>query len=222
MSRTKTTGKKLTPGEARNVAPWYMAAAVAHQHAAVWCFEHPAKLPNMDAVYFPTVSFELNLLSVEQSLRLVLLLHHSTVRPDINHAPHVLYNHLQNNSRDYEGPRSAIIERSTEYAEKFNIPGFTEKDVVACLKRHRASYNDLRYFRVDNQGKFSDNVGYSVRDVQLMHCLALGLIDVNMDKMQREKISFVAARAVPASEMTDELRALGERIVGKSPSRNTA
>ena len=94
----------------------YMAGAQAHQRASAWCRDKPdAKPPNIDAFFFPTVSFELILLSVEQSLRLVLLLHYSIIRDDTNHTPHVLYVAIRNKSSGYEGVRNAIVERSNKY-----------------------------------------------------------------------------------------------------------
>ncbi len=215
MSRTKTTGKGLVPGEIRDAATRYMAGAQAHQRASGWCLDkRDAKPPSIDTLFFfPTVSFELILLSVEQSLRLVLLLHYSIVRDDTNHMPHLLYNNLQNKSRDSEGVRSAIIEKSNAYGGQHNIPGITEKEVVACLKKHRGSYTNCRYFQLNRQGKLNEKFGYSGRDVQILHCLALGLIHVNMDEMQRRKIPvFASISRVPESEMTDELRALKSQM----------
>ena len=69
-----------------------MAAAQAHQRASGWCMDKPdAKPPNIDSFLFGAVSFELILLSVEQSLRLLLVLHFGIIRDDTNHNPHVLY-----------------------------------------------------------------------------------------------------------------------------------
>ena len=91
MSRTKTPTKKLTPDEFRKAARLYIASAQAHQRASVLCRNNTdppyARPPTIDAWFFLAVSFEMILLSVEQSLRLALLLHYSIVREATNHDP---------------------------------------------------------------------------------------------------------------------------------------
>ena len=218
MSRKKTLERTdrvvLTTDEIGTAATRYMAGAQAHQRASTWCLKNPdAKPPNIDGFFFPAVSFELILLSVEQSLRLALLLHFKLVRDDTNHTPHVLYQTMQAKSGGYEGVRSAIIEKSNEYGRTHGIPYLTEHEAVACLRKHRTSYTNIRYFQLSHQGKLNPGFGYSPRDAQIMHCLALGLIHVNMDEMRRRVIGVLASMsAVPESEMTDELRALKERM----------
>ena len=76
---------------------------------------------------------------------------------------------------------------------KHNIPVIKEKDIVACLKKHNASYANFRYFQLSHQGTLNPDFGYSARDVQIMHCLALGLIHVNMDEMRRQNIGVCSA-----------------------------
>ena len=195
----------------------YMAGAQAHQRASAWCLDKPdAKPPNIDAFFFPTVSFELILLSVEQSLRLVLLLHYSIIRDDTNHTPHVLYVAIRNKSSGYEGVRNAIVERSNKYGGTQKIPEITEKEVVACLKKHNASYANFRYFQLSHQGKLNPSFGYSSRDVQIMHCLALALIHVNMDEVRRREIGLIESMSVvPEAKMTAELRAIKDDMLSK-------
>ena len=68
-----------------------MAGAQAHQKTSVYCMNKTdVKPPNIDWFYFNVVSFELILMSVEQSLRLLLLLHYGIIRADTGHVPHVL------------------------------------------------------------------------------------------------------------------------------------
>ena len=46
-----------------------------------------------------------------------------------------------------------------------------------------------------------------------MHCLALGLIHVNMDEMRRRNIGVIESMSVvPEAEMTSELRAIKESM----------
>ena len=73
----------LSREETEIAARQMMYAAQAHQRTSVYCKDNPdAKPPNIDFLYYMVVSFELVLLSVEQSLRLLLLLHYSSIRSD--------------------------------------------------------------------------------------------------------------------------------------------
>ena len=144
-TRKKSGRVALTSEEISVAATRYMAGAQAHQRASAWCLDKPdAKPPNIDAFFFPTVSFELILLSIEQSLRLVLLLHYSIIRADTNHTPHVLYGAIRNKSSGYEGVRSAIVERLNMYGGTHNVPTITERDFVA------ASRNTTRRTRISD------------------------------------------------------------------------
>ena len=217
-TRTKSSRVALTAEEISIAATRYMAGAEAHQRASAWCLDKPdAKPPNIDALFFPTVSFELILLSVEQSLRLVLLLHYSIIRDDTSHTPDVLYGAIRNKSSGYEGVRSAIVERSNMYGATLNITVVTEKEVVACLKKHNASYANFRYFQLSHQGRLNPNFGYSHRDVQVMHCLASALIHVNLDEMRGRNIGVIESMSVvPEAQDTAELRAIRDNILSKA------
>ena len=95
----KNKGVGLTAEEKRAAATQMMAGAQAHQRTSVWCTEKPdAKPPNFDAFLFQSVSLELLLLSIEQSLRLLLLLHYSMIPNNTNHNPRVLYVAMQRKS----------------------------------------------------------------------------------------------------------------------------
>ena len=217
--RRKTTSKdkvaKLTAEEIKVAAVRMMAAAQAHQRASSWCMDKPdAKPPNIDSFFFDAVSFELVLLSVEQSLRLLLLLHYSIVRDDTNHNPHVLYGAMQNKSGGKIGIRQDIICKMNVLSQPEGIAPFSEKELVACLRKHDSSYSNFRYFQLDHQARLNKKWEFSRRDVQVLHCLALALIYLNMDEMGRRGIgALLSMSRVPESEMTEELKALQERLM---------
>lgn len=173
-----------------------------------------ARPPNIDWVFFNVVSMELILISVEQSLRLLLLLHYDIIRDDTNHAPHVLYKAVRNKSRGKGGIRSDIVDRANKFGNGRGIPDIAEAEVVSCLKRHDASYTNFRYFQLNHQGQLNSEFGFNTRDVQILHSLALGLIDLNMTEMQRHGIGiFSSMSPVPESEMTDDLLALKQQMM---------
>ena len=216
-ARRKTVGQNrqgLTQEEVRVAATRMMAAAQAHQSASRWCSDKPdAKPPNIEFFYFSVVSFELVLLSIEQSLRLLLLLHYSIVRSDTNHNLHVLYKAIQNKSGGKEGIRNDIVRKMNGLAQGEGIELFSEEELVTCLRKHDSSYSNFRYFQLNHQARLNQNWEFATRDVQNLHCLALALIHLNMDEMKRQGISAISSMsAVPEAEMTQELKALRDRL----------
>ena len=219
--RRKTASKnkrvKLTAEEIEVAATRMMAAAQAHQRAAAWCMDKPnAEPPNIDFLFFRVVSFELVLISVEQSLRLLLLLHYSIVRDNTNHSPHVLYKDIRNKSGGKEGIRCDIISKANVLGQTEGIAPFSEKELVSCLRKHDSSYSNFRYFQLDHQARLNKELEFFPRDVQILHCLALALICLNMVEMGRRGISALRSMSpVPESDMTEELKALKDRITSK-------
>ena len=205
---------KLTAEEIEIAAARMMAAAQAHQRASTWCMDKPdAKPPNIDSFFLQVVSFELVLLSVEQSLRLLLLLHYSIVRDDTNHNPQVLYKAIRNKSGGAEGIRHDIINEMNVFGQTIGVNPISEKELVACLRKHDSSYSNFRYFQLDHQARLNKTWDFSPRDVQVLHCLALALISLNMAEMKKRGIGVLLSMSrVPESEMTEELKALKDRM----------
>ena len=66
---------------------------------------------------------------------------------------------------------------------------------------------------MDHQGRLNEQWEFTQRDVQILHCLALALIHMNMDGMERRGIgTLLSMTKVPESDMTEELKALRERL----------
>ena len=191
-----------------------MAAAQAHQRASSWCMDKPdAKPPNIDSFFFNAVSFELILLSVEQSLRLLLLLHYGIVRDDTNHNPYVLYGTVKNRSGGKQGIRDDVVTKMNTLGQAKAIETISEKEMTACLKKHDSSYSNFRYFQLDRHARLNRQWAFSARDVQILHCLALALIHLNMDEMAKRGIRVMTSMSrVPEAEMTEDLVALKERL----------
>ena len=214
-NKTDKNRKPLTAEETTVAAQRMMASAQAHQRTSTWCMDNPdAEPPNIDSFFFSTVSLELILISVEQSLRLLLLLHYSTIRDDTDHVPKVLYRAMLNKSGEKDDDiRTEIVDAANSLRATKGLPEMTEKDIVSCLERHNSSYTNFRHFQLNRQGKLNPKFSYTGRDMQILHCLALGLIKLNMDEMVRRNINVIASMSVvPESEMTDALRALKEHL----------
>ena len=210
MSRRKkkTNRVALTPDEIEQVAMRRMASAQAHQRASVYCFDNPdAKPPNIDAFFFPAVSFELILLSVEQSLRLLLLLHFGDVLDRVDHNLKVLYKQVQNRSREKEGLRDNIICTMNEIGKPKEVATFCEQELLTCLNKHDSSYSDIRYFLVDREGRVNPKWNMLPREIQIVHCLALALIEINMQEIGNQGMKILGSMSrVPLAEAPEELK----------------
>ena len=215
MARRKKTGSKtegaLTAKEMGTAVERMMAAAEAHQLASVWCRNKPgAQPPNIDRFYFLVVSFELALLSVEQSLRLLLLLQHSIVRA--RHNPRALYSEILHQSRGKSGIGQDILNNMNVVAQANALAPFSENELQSCLRKHDSSYSSLRYFGLDQHARLTTDWEITGRDHQVFLCLALALISLNGDEMAKRGIGALGpVNPIPESAMTEELRALKER-----------
>ncbi len=207
----------LTPDETKVAATRMMAAAQAHQRASVYCLDKPdAKPPNIDWLFFSVVSFELILLSVEQSLRLLLSLHFGTAQDRVDHNLDVLYKIVRNKSRVKEGLRDSIICQMNALGKTEGVAAFSEKELLRCLNKHDSSYSNFRYFQLDRQGILNPKLEQSARDVQIMHCFALALIYINFQEMSKQGIQIIQSMSpVPQSEVTGELKELANRLTLK-------
>ena len=210
MSRRKkkTNRVTLTPDEIEQVAMRRMASAQAHQRASVYCLDNAdARPPNIDAFFFPAVSFELILLSVEQSLRLLLLLHFGDVLDRVDHNLKVLYRQVQNRSREKEGLRDKIICTMNEIGEPKGLATFGERELLTCLNKHDSSYSDIRYFLVDREGRANPKWSMLPREIQIVHCLALALIEINIQEISKRGMKILGSMSrVPSTEAPEELK----------------
>lgn len=194
MIRNNESQDRNTEEKTEAVATRLMATAQAHQRASCWCLEkRDAKPPNIDSVFFPAVSFELILFSVEQSLRLLLLLNFGEHRDSSNHSPHALYNDVCLKEPSGVELKKNVIKKMNELGKSKDINVISEDELLSCLKEHKTSYTDIRYFLMRRKGKQIENWISSPRDVQILHCLGLALIHVNWDAMRQRGIQILGS-----------------------------
>ena len=169
--------RKITDlNEKKNVAWRTMMAAEAHRIASDSCLSTSRSSSDTHIFFLRVVSFELLLVSVEQSLRLLLLLRFSIFPKNPNHNLFDLYEKLGEKDADKEWIIKGII--AVMNARK-NVSPTSEEELAACLKEHCSSYSNTKYFQVNRQGKLSKNFGHSTREREILHYFALVLIDVN-------------------------------------------
>ena len=196
-----TSRQKLTDEEVKVAAQKMMAGAQAHQRASVYCKDNPnSKPPSMDGVFFLAVSFELLLNSIEQSLRLLLLIHYSTLRP--KHNIFDLYTEVLNKSGGKDGIRSEIVNRMNAYGNSRGMDDITGEDIRKCLKKHDTSYSSFRYFGLDDKGRSTLHWEVKGYEANLLLCLAAALIDLNLDEMRKRGIGMYGSMSkVPESDI---------------------
>ena len=169
--------RKITDlNEKKDVAWRTMMAAEAHRIASDSCLSTSRSSSDTHNFFLRVVSFELLLVSVEQSLRILLLLRFSIFPKNPNHNLFDLYEKLGEKDADKEWIIKGII--AVMNARK-NVSPTSEEELAACLKEHCSSYSNTKYFQVNRQGKLSKNFGHSTREREILHYFALVLIDVN-------------------------------------------
>ena len=169
--------RKITDlNEKKDVAWLTMMAAEAHRIASDSCLSASRSSSDTHNFFLLVVSFELLLVSVEQSLRLLLLLRSSIFPKNPNHNLFDLYKKLGEEETDKEWIIKGII---AVMNTRKKVNPTSEEELAACLKEHCSSYSNTKYFQVNRQGKLSRNFGYSTREREILHCFALVLIDVN-------------------------------------------
>ena len=215
MTRRKSATANLTPGEIEAAVRRMLLGAQAHQRASAYCQDNPtAKPPNIDALFFPAVAFELILNSIEQSLRLILLLEYSTPKP--THNVSALYKAIIRKSGSTDGIRSEIVRRVTELGRSLGMEAITEDDIRACLRKHDSSYSSFRYFGLDDEGRTTLQWEVKSYEVKLVNCLALALIQLNCEAMRKRGIRTLSMQRLTVSDMTADQRALLARMKEQS------
>ena len=169
--------RKITDlNEKKDVAWRTMMAAEAHRIASDSCLSSSLSSSDTDNFFLRVVSFELLLVSVEQSLRLLLLLRFSIFPKNPKHNLFDLYGKLGEKDAGKEWIIEGII--AVMNARK-KVSPTSEEELAACLKEHCSSYSNTKYFQVKRGGELSKNFGHSTREREILHCFALVLIDVN-------------------------------------------
>lgn len=208
-----------------------LAAAWAHARAAARCFSNPdANHPSTDAIFFRGVSFELHLLSVEQSLKLMLYLRHQSFRS--KHDLHPLYSRVSGIQSESTGRsligeivyymnlmgRGNLLGRQKQYSE------VTEEELECFVKMHNTSYIDFRYFGVNRSMEPIPQV-ISAREFQIIQLLSIALVGSNLLGLEDCGIQVQwhfskEGGSYTAKELTDFLAEVRQSILRKEDEAN--
>ena len=160
-----------------------------------------AKPPNIDWFYFNVVSFELILMSVEQSLRILLTapLRHRRSVPIRAIVPQVLYKAILLESGGKSGIRRDIVATANALGRASRTSRYgSETAILACLRKHDSSYANFRSLPAEQtRCGLNPDLGFKPREIQVVHCLALALIQLNMDDITKRKLQVLSMSAVP-------------------------
>ena len=200
-----------TPTEFETVSLRLFGAAWAHVRSAVYCRSNPAaKSPSTDEEFFKRVSSELLLLSVEQSLKLILYL--KDVCFDIDHDLYQLYAKTASIQDAHDGNSliGTVVRLMDEMGRARGYSGFTEEEVCNCLKVHRSLYKDLRYFGVDRKLRPIELRSVQCKDYQTIQWLSLSLIATNLLALRSHEIEVewpftTQGEPITASDLTNFL-----------------
>ena len=177
--------------------------AVANNHASVWCFEESEKesksqTAQASVLLLNTVSFALNLFSVEQSLKILRLLYGFPFKA--THDLHNLFTYIKNNVVDFEKSFKSALNNANKRLGEIDVNPVSKKEIEDTLIRNRKTYEDIRYLFVDREGNPKADWKIPSRDIQVVYCIASVFIEISAKRMSQIGVSDLQARKVPESE----------------------
>ena len=201
---------KLAPDQVE-IAQYIMASSVAHYGCATIHYSEKAvyerNLPSEDSVaYFTLVSFELNLFSIELSLKFLLFLcSNGTVSPTSSrpHDLEYLYNEIKKQKNGKATCRK-ILKRTNQTLKKVKYEQVNKTALEKCLSAQATKYLDIRYFWVDKKWKSLLKTDFSsMQEWQIIRCLGYALIDLNAEILDINEIEYLSmAEEISASFTT--------------------
>ncbi|MDE0077486.1 MAG: hypothetical protein OXO50_08205 [Caldilineaceae bacterium] len=184
--------ESLSSDEYRELTQRFMASAQAHHHSAEHCSVNPCKEKVfVGDAYLHIVAFELFLLSIEQSLRLLCLLYTKERPRKSNHDIWALYKKLtriDNNSKNIE---NQIVDAMNRARKTDETKPFTVKEIQTFLRKNKNAYSSTRYFWVTSKGEISPGFKVSVRAKQSIVYLSLILIVLGVMEMYRQGVEMI-------------------------------
>lgn len=171
-----------------------MLGGLVHRCASAYCMDKQPDpdYPDIANALIPTaVSAELALLSIEQSLKLLLFLRYSDVQSGNTHDLHRLYKELKNKSGGREVIRQNIVKKMNTEGKTLDIEPVSEAELEDCLEKHKLLYNNIRYLGVAKLGSHQaiNPFDISPREVQILQLFAFALIHLNTIEMNKRGIA---------------------------------
>ena len=160
----------------------FSRAALMHTEAA-FCLANNSdtKLTTARDMFLQIVHVELLLLSIEQSIKVFILL--GGKNPPTKHNLDLLLSRVNNKFLN------KAIQLGNQHT-KYPVPlsAVSIKEVEATIKKQSDSYERIRYFGLSK--KFvSESFGYEPREAQILHVLAVGFLNENHKNMRAAGLS---------------------------------
>ena len=161
-----------------------MIASVVHHLVALSCqnqaLEKKEQGDSDFAFYFTVAAFESALLSIEQSLKLILFLQFSVPLNELkSHKLLPLYEKIE----EEKGLCDRIIQIVNSYAGKRRYHSISKEELKACLETHSSTYERIRYLYVNTQGKVEDFPDIPPSEARIIDCLRQSLVHLNMEEL---------------------------------------
>ena len=177
----------------KKAVQWIMIASVAHNLVARSCQNQALeakKKENEDvAFYFTVAAYESSLLSIEQSLKLILVLQFLVPLNKLkSHDLIPLYEKIE--GKRGRNLRDRIIKRVNFYASQRGYHSVSKKELKDCLETHRKTYEKIRYLYVNTQGEAEELPDITEREAQIIDCLRRGLVDLNSEELDDSEIPY--------------------------------
>ena len=171
------------------VAQLMMSAARAYYHASESCLKDRDNYKGYDNLTFHVVCLFLKFHSIEISLKLSLFLENISVEP--THNIFQLYEQTASVGNAQRNLQGNIVDFFNQCAEADKLPKCTGDDIETCLKRHRLSNVDFRYFGVEKD--FQSAVAWAITDdeVRIILYLSASLLNLNLELMDQHGISVI-------------------------------
>ena len=182
-----------------------MASAQAHQVAAMHCYVNlNAKSVDINKVFLYVISIELTLLSVEQSFRLLRLLHTKEPPLPAHHDLWSLFNHALSECDNSKNTYNSIMSEMKKLGKDQNAKTFLKEELRNCLKKHTTSYSDIRYFMIKRDGTSKPELLITSREKQILGFLASALININKSEMGKQRLKIFDSSDLEILPETEE------------------
>lgn len=191
----------------RKVASILMSMAKAHHQAFFACFEYSDSIEkdNADWVFIRIVSVSQLLLSIEQSLKVMLYWHDRRIEK--THDILKLYERAKSSAQTRISGWEVVIRRANKIAKENNVPQITDHDIEYLIDRVKGLYSDIRY-GVDIKGQIA-SWSFTNREIRVLACFSLGLLGANGKLLEAEGIGRGRLARLSESEITpDQQRAV--------------
>ena len=170
----------------KKVVQWIMTASVVHNLVALSCQNQASekeKEGDSDfAFYFTAAAYESSLLSIEQSLKLILVFQFSVPLNELTcHDLIPLYEKIKGERG--KGLRDRIIKKMNFYAEKREYHSISKKELKDCLETHRNTYKKIRYLYVNTEGETEEFPDITESEARIIDCLRQSLVHLNMEEL---------------------------------------